>query len=154
MRKAHKITIMENNLVATAQTTISAPLEKVWDALVNPGIIKQYMFGTTVNSGWTEGSSITWKGEWKGKSYEDKGRILQIIPNQILRYSHFSPLSGLEDKPENYHTVTMDLKPVNEKTQVVLRQDGNADEQAKQHSQKNWEMMLDGMKKVLEGTGQ
>jgi hypothetical protein len=30
------------------------------------------MFGTTVNSEWREGAPITWKGDWKGKAYEDK----------------------------------------------------------------------------------
>ena len=49
----------ENHL-ATASILTHASREKIWDALINPDAIKQYMFGTTVTSGWREGGSITW----------------------------------------------------------------------------------------------
>src|SRR5919199_1123323 len=96
---------MNRNLVARASITIDAPRAQVWSALVNPEAIKQYMFGTNVVSDWREGSPIVWKGEWQGKSYEDKGVILELKPGRTLQYSHFSPLSGAPDRPENYHTV-------------------------------------------------
>ena len=138
------------NLVARAQTTIDAPATAVWKALTEPAAIKQYMFGTTVNSEWRQGSPITWKGEWEGKPYEDKGVILGIQPPKRLQYSHFSPLSGQADTPENYHTVTIDLSGSGDKTTVSLAQDRNATEQARQHSEKNWTGMLAGLKKYVE----
>src|SRR5205807_9908914 len=52
---------------------------------------------------------ITWKGEWQGKTYEDKGTVLAVEPNKLLRITHWSPMGGSEDKPENYHTVTYEL---------------------------------------------
>ncbi len=61
------------------------------------------MFGTDVVSDWKQGSTIVWKGEYKGKKYEDKGVIFKLEQNQTLQYSHFSPLSGKPDVPENYH---------------------------------------------------
>ena len=91
---------MPENLTAEAKVTISAPIARVWDALVNPEVIKRYMFGATVVSDWQIGSPIVWKGEWKGKPFEDKGRILEIQQGKRLRYSHFSPLSGAPDRPE------------------------------------------------------
>ncbi len=140
------------NLIAKAEITINAPVDKVWDALVNPSVIKKYMFGTTVICDWKEGSKITWKGEWQGKSYEDKGQILSFSPKTKLQYSHFSPLSGLSDLPENYHTVTIDLMPVGNQTSITLMQDKNATEQAREHSEKNWTMMLTTLKRLLEET--
>ena len=141
---------MNNNLIARASITIKAPNAKVWDALVNPEAIKQYMFGTNVVTDWREGNPTTWKGEWQGKAYEDKGVILQHKPEQLLQYSHFSPLSGLPDKLENYHTVTIELSENGSQTLVSLTQDNNATEEAREHSAKNWQMMLDGLKKFLE----
>ncbi|MFL5772127.1 MAG: SRPBCC family protein [Flavisolibacter sp.] len=141
---------MPANLIAKAETTINAPVVVVWDALLNPDMIKKYMFGTTVNSEWKKGSSISWKGEWQGKAYEDKGEILDIAPQKKLSYSHFSPLSGLLDVRENYHTVTIELAQKDQQTYVSLTQDKNETEQAKEHAQKNWEMMLTSMKKLLE----
>jgi len=97
------------NLIAKASIDIAAPATRVWDALVKPDLIRQYMFGAAVVSDFQEGSPITWTGEWKGKPYQDKGRILKVEPRRKLEYSHFSPLSGLPDTPENHHTVTLEL---------------------------------------------
>ena len=141
---------MNANLVAQADVTIDAPAGEVWQALVSPEAIKQYMFGTVVESAWTEGSSVTWKGEWQGKRYEDKGVVLQVKPGRVLQYSHFSPLAGLPDRPENYHTVTIELTPEGGRTHVALSQDNNSNEGAKLHSEKNWRQMLDGLKQYVE----
>ena len=138
------------NLVANAETLVHVPIEKVWDALVNPDIIKKYMFGTTVISDWKEGSQIVWRGEWKGKAYEDRGTLLKIIPLKLLQYSHYSPLTGLADVPENYHTVTVSLKEADDQTLVSLSQDNNATEGDKEHSEQNWNMMLTGLRELLE----
>ena len=141
-----------NDLVAKAEIVMNTSVEKVWNALINPELIKKYMFGTQVKSDWKEGSEITWSGEWKGKSYQDKGNILKIIPLQQLQYTHFSPLTGKEDKPENYHTVTIYLTKNADKTHVLLSQDNNTTEKDKDHSEKNWQMMLSGLKDVIEKT--
>jgi uncharacterized protein YndB with AHSA1/START domain len=141
---------MNKEFDARASTTINAPTARVWDALVNPTSIKQYMFGTNVTSDWKKGGRISWKGEWEGKAYEDKGVILQIEPQRKLQYSHFSPLAGLPDKPENYHTVTIELSGAGSQTRVSLTQDNNSDKKAREHSEKNWAMMLAGLKKLLE----
>ena len=141
---------MAENLTATASATIDAPTSEVWEALVTPEAIKEYMFGTNVTSEWREGSRIVWKGEWQGRQYEDKGVILKYEPDRVLQYSHFSPLSGVPDVQENYHTVTIKLDDTGERTRVVLTQDKNATEEERDHSQKNWEMMLQGLKKYVE----
>src|SRR5256885_15445183 len=141
---------MPKGLIAKASTSIAAPAAKVWDALVNPQMIKQYMFGATVVSDWREGSPITWKGEWKGKPYEDKGRIQRIQSQRLLQYSHYSPLSGLPDKPENHHTVTIEVEGKGAETRVSLAQDNNESDEARQHPEQNWKMMLESLKKLLE----
>jgi len=141
---------MNKEFDAKASTTINAPTARVWDALINPTSIKQYMFGTNVTSDWKKGSRILWKGEWEGKAYEDKGVILQIEAQRKLQYSHFSPLAGLPDKPENYHTVTIELTGKGSQTLVSLIQDNNANQKEREHSEKNWATMLAGLKKFLE----
>src|ERR1044071_4122327 len=111
------------DIIARVSTVIDAPASKVWEALVTPKIIRQYMFGTEVQSDFRVGSPITWKGEWEGKRYEDKGEIREFEPNRLLQYSHFSPLTGEKDVPENYHIVTIVLVEHNGKTNVTLTQD-------------------------------
>ncbi len=141
---------MNKNLIARTSITIDASSAKIWNALINPEAIKQYMFGTNVVSDWHEGSPIVWKGEWRGKPYEDKGQILQFKPEQTIQYSHFSPLSGLPDEPENYHTVTIKLTTAGNQTNVSLAQDNNANEEEQVHSENNWKMMLTSLKQFVE----
>lgn len=108
------------------------------------------MFGTNTVSDWKEGSPILWKGEWEGKKYEDKGVILKLEPGYLIQYSHFSPLTGQPDLPENYHIVTIELSGKGKQTQVSLSQDNNATKEVREHSEKNWNMMLGGLKTFLE----
>jgi uncharacterized protein YndB with AHSA1/START domain len=142
---------MAKGLIAQAATTIDAPRPRVWQALVDPKAIKQYMFGTDVVSDWRVGSPIVWKGEWKGKPYQDKGEILGFEPGERLAYSHFSPLTGQADEPANYHTVTIELTGEGDRTRVMLAQDNNPSEDARAHAEQNWNAMLGGLKKHLEG---
>lgn len=141
---------MPRGFVAKKSVSINAPPSRVWDALTNPSMIEKYLFGTRVTSEWKVGSKITYSGTWQGKSYEDKGQILRIERERILESTFFSSMSGLEDKAENYATVTYELKAQNGGTLVTVTQDNNDDEAGKEHSEKNWEMVLNTMKKVLE----
>ncbi|MGA7270527.1 MAG: SRPBCC domain-containing protein [Acidimicrobiia bacterium] len=136
--------------VAEATIEIRSTPEDVWDALTEPERIQKYMFGTRVETDWNVGSPIAWKGEWEGKQYEDKGKILVFDPERELSYSHYSPLTGAPDVPENYHTVTIKLTPDDGVTNVTLTQDNNDTEEARDHSQRNWSTMLQALKEHVE----
>jgi uncharacterized protein YndB with AHSA1/START domain len=140
---------MKNTFTAKATTTIEASASDVWAALTKPELIKQYLFDTEVISDWKVGSPITYKGEWQGKTFEDKGKILKIEPEKLLMSTHWSPLSGVPDSPENYHTVTYTLEQMGEGTEVTITQDNNSTEE-KVHSEENWKTVLGGLKKMLE----
>ena len=142
MSKAH---------TAKVATTIDAPAPKVWDALTKPALIKQYLFGTEGTTDWKVGSPISYKGEWQGKPYEDKGEILEIEPGKRLVSTFWSALSGLPDTPENYNTVRYELAPEGARTRLTITQDNNATQDAATHSEENWKTVLDGIKKLLEG---
>jgi len=142
---------MSQALLARASITIGADASKVWDALTNPALIKKWLFGTEAVSDWKVGSPIVFTGEWEGKRYEDKGRILEMAPGRLLRYTFWSSFSGLEDKPENYAKVSFELSKAPGGTRLDITQDGSADEKARDHSQANWNTVLAAMKNLLEG---
>jgi uncharacterized protein YndB with AHSA1/START domain len=141
---------MTAKFVATSTTTITATADRVWEALTDPAQIKQFMFGSTVATDWKVGSPITYTGEWEGKPFEDKGTILDVQPGKVLSTTHFSPLSGKDDVPENYHTVTYELAADGDKTIVTLTQDNNDSAEDASHSEHNWTLMLEALKKVVE----
>ena len=142
---------MNRKFVAEKRITIDASVDAVWQALTDPSLVKQYLHGTNMETSWKVGSPITWKGEWKGKTYEDKGTVLAVEPKRLLRTTHWSPLGGSEDKPENYHTVTYELADKEGQTMLTLKQDNNASqEEADTMAEKNWGPVLEGLKTVAE----
>ena len=141
---------MNGKFLAEAATIINAPASKVWEALTNPTLIKQYFYGTEVTSDWKVGSLISYKGEWEGKSYEDKGEILQIEPEKLLVSTFWSSLAGLPDVPENYKTVRYQLSPENGGTRITITQDNNATQAEADHSKQNWNTVLGKLKELLE----
>jgi uncharacterized protein YndB with AHSA1/START domain len=137
-------------LVADAHITVDASPAVVWDALTSREALKAFMFGSDVVSDWRVGSPISWEGEWKGNRYTDKGEVLEATPSRSLRYTHFSPLAGKPDLPENYHTIDISLEEVAAGTHVHLSQDNNATEDERRHSEENWQTMLAGLKDYVE----
>ena len=129
---------------------INADKSKVWDALINPEIIKQYFFGTEVVSDWEVDREIIFQGEYQGTKYRDKGNILKIESEKILQYNYWSGFSGLEDKEENYSIVTYELNDENGKTRLSITQENFANEQSKEHADKNWDIVLNQMKEIIE----
>ncbi len=142
---------MSKDFVVKVSIIINASPAKVWEALTKPEMIKQYLFGTEVISDWKVGSSITYKGEWQGKSYQDKGTILKLVPEELFESTYWSSMTSIPDLPENYKKVTYELTPEDGRTKLTLTQDNNATEEEKNHSEQNWKMVLDGLKKILEG---
>lgn len=141
---------MENNFKAEASINIHAPASKVWDALIDPELIKQYLFGTTVSTDWKKGSPITYSGEWQGKQYEDKGKIIEIIPGEMLETTYWSSMGGTEDMPENYANVKYEIEPQGDETKLTITQTNIASEQSAKHSEGNWTIVLNNIKELLE----
>src|SRR6478609_871070 len=137
-------------LTLNTSVSIHAPKSKVWKALTDPEQIKKYLFGTETTTNWKVGSPITFSGVWEGKSYIDKGKILQIEKEKILRYNYWSSFSGTEDKPENYANITYALEDHNGSTVFHLTQDGIKTKEAKDHSEQNWNMILNSLKDLVE----
>lgn len=134
----------------TITQEINAEVASVWDALINPVKIKQYLFGTDIHCDWKVGSSLRFTGEWEGKQYEDKGTILAIETEQLLSYNYWSSFSGVADVKENYQIVTFVLVSKGGKTQVNLTQQNILSEEAKAHSEQNWKMVLTSLKDLVE----
>jgi uncharacterized protein YndB with AHSA1/START domain len=106
------------------QIVINAPISKVWDILTNPQQTKKYMFGCETVSDWKPGSPLLWKGIWEEKEMVFvKGNIKKIENEKHLSYTTFDPNNPkMEDKPENYTTVTYDLSESDGKTILKVTQ--------------------------------
>jgi len=143
-------------ITASASVVVDAPRQRVWEALTDPELVSQYFMGAEVVTDWQVGHPITFTGTWKDKPFQDKGEILSFEPQEEMSYSHWSPLSGAADVPDNYHVVRITLDDTDDGTRVTLEQSNlngeisDADLESRGDYEKNWQGTLEGLKKVAE----
>ena len=141
---------MISGLVAKTEIEINVDVSKVWNALIDPELIKLYLFGTEAVSDWKVGSYIIFRGSWEGKFYEDKGLILKSETNKIFEYAYWTAFSSLEDKIENYVDITYELVGKGLSTLLTVYQGGVANEEMVTGVSENWNVVLQGLKKIVE----
>jgi uncharacterized protein YndB with AHSA1/START domain len=135
---------------ATARITVRATASRVWEALTDPGLVKQYLFGTDMKADWRVGGVITYTGMWEGKPYEDRGTILELVPNKLLKSSYWSAFSGKEDTPENRLIVTYEITESGGQTTLAITTANNPTQDGAEHSAGNWKSVLEKLKELVE----
>ena len=139
------------DLTVSKSIVINAPISKVWDALTNPAIIKEYLFGTETITDWKVGSEVIFQGEYQGHKYRDKGLVIENTLNSVLSYRYWTAFSGLEDKPENYSLVTYTLADEgNDHVKLTWTQNGFANEAGYNHSETGMDAFLQNIKQMIE----
>lgn len=127
---------------------INADVSKVWNALTDPEMTRQYFFGCKVNSDWKKGSDIVFKRKFLLVfPFELKGKILEFKPHQKLKYT----LKNSSSK--SFSTVTDELVPVEGGTLLSITDDVGQGEHARsryRRSLKGWDKTLKGLKELLE----
>jgi len=129
---------------------IDASKEKIWEALTNPDLVKRYFYGTNLITDWKVGSPIIFRGEWQGQTYEDKGNVLEFIPNEKLVYNYWSTMSGLPDQPELYQILTYELKKEEDGVALSIIQQNLDSEKRMLHAEETWMPVLQGLKSIVE----
>jgi uncharacterized protein YndB with AHSA1/START domain len=141
---------MNRKLIATTSISIYASPSSVWKALIDPEIVKRYMHGSEVDSNWEVGSPIVYRGVWEGRPYEDKGTILEIIPERVLGYTFWSPLSGTDDFEDNYAHITYHISEYDDETTLTITQDNLETDEDVVKAEENWINVMKNIKKILE----
>lgn len=129
--------------IATAELDIDAPISEVWAALTDADRLGEIMFGSTVETDWSIGSPIVYRGEWEGRPFEDHGTVLELTEPTVIRLSHEAPGS------DETHEVRYDLRELGPVTHVTLTQDGNATVEAAEHAAANWQATLESLQRVV-----
>lgn len=138
-------------ITSDASVEINVSSDKVWQAITDPAMVKEWFFGTTVESDWKAGSPIIFRGEWNGQPYEDKGVIQKIETNKLLEYTHLSSRTDQADASENYEIVQFALSEDEGKTTLTIHEDNLPSTEARDKSLGLWKMVLEKLKKVVEG---
>lgn len=108
---------------STSTIVINAPAGQVWLALTEPALVKQWQYGSDMLTDWTVGSPIRFVAEWDGGVFQQWGRVLDFQPTALIRYTLFAPRPDLEDRPENYFTMSYVLEESGGVTTLAVTQD-------------------------------
>jgi uncharacterized protein YndB with AHSA1/START domain len=132
---------------------IDAAASAVWRAITDPAMLSIWMLDDRgkVESDWTAGAPVRITSRINGK-YESKGTVLEVIPRTLLRYSSWTRISRLPDKPENYSTVEFRLMEERQSTVLQLINANLIAEAAFEHSNFYWGIALQELKKLVEGS--
>ncbi|MFC5651172.1 SRPBCC family protein [Paenibacillus solisilvae] len=135
----------------TSRIMIQASANRVWDALTKPELVKQWQYGSDLITDWQVGSDIRFSSEWEGVVYEQWGKVLEVVPFSLLRYSLFAPRPGLEDKPENYFIMSYVLNEEENRTLLTIEQQDNRPETGTQESNEDEsQSVLSALKAIVE----
>ena len=138
------------DITTNASVQIAAPPQRVWEALTTPAQIKQWFFGVETQTDWQVGSRLVHRGEYQGKPYEDSGEIVQIEPPRVLVHTHWSPMSGLPDRPEHHQRVTWTLDGSDGTTTLTVAEDNLPSDEAKAISDQSWPQALQNLRELVE----
>ncbi|MEO5943596.1 MAG: SRPBCC domain-containing protein [Ferruginibacter sp.] len=131
--------------------TIDATKSKVWDTLTKPELVKLWQYGSELITSWEVGSDIKFRTEWEGKIFEQWGKILEVRPMELLKYSLFAPRPDLEDSPENYFMMSYILTTEDEQTKLEIIQEDTRPNAVQEAPQGEENPVLQSLKKIAEG---
>lgn len=144
---------MKGDLIFTYSIAIKAPQSKVWDALINPEMTQQYMFGCVPITDWKVGNPLIWRGLADGVDYVI-GEVVAFEPEALLSTTTFNPHIGHADVPENYLTGEYHLSHVDGVTTIDIVQGDFAkvENGAKRYEEARgaWDVALQKLKDLLE----
>jgi uncharacterized protein YndB with AHSA1/START domain len=129
---------------------INATKQKVWDTLTKPELVKLWQYGSDLLTSWEIGTPIKFRTEWEDKVFEQWGQVLEIRPNELIKYSLFAPRPDLEDKPENYFIMSYVLTDDNGQTKLEIIQEDNRPNAVQEEPQGEENPVLKSLKDIAE----
>lgn len=121
--------------------------KKLWDALTNPKIVREYWFGLRIDTDWKAGS--TWKFYYDD-SLMDSGKILESIPQKRLVRSwrcEWKP----KLKAEGMSRCTYELKPAGKTVRLTITHTINREKSKFIAAvSEGWPMCISNLKSLLE----
>lgn len=150
----------------TASIDVAVSPERLWRVLTEPALMLRWNNGASVETTWQLQTPIVTSGSLGAKKYRDVGLVEVFEPPRRLRYRFHSKISGLPDRPEHHHVLSMELNALPDKdgtrltvTHVVppspIRRAKDwviGPESGRKHVEFGWRVTLPIIKSVSEST--
>lgn len=123
--------------------------DKLWQALTDPEISKQYFYGGSVLSEWRPGSSYALR-DGDGDVNMLEGKVLEVDKPRKLVHT-FLAVHDDEQRKERPSRVTWQIEPLGEVCKLtVTHDDFDGETKTYKSVQSGWGPVLSGLKTILE----
>jgi len=109
--------------VSVSKVSVNAAKGTIWKVVTEPVYVQQWQYGSVLDTDWSIGGPIRFTTEWDGQTFEQWGSVLSFDAPSKLSYSLFAPRPDLEDRPENYFTMTYELTDGDGVTVLTITQE-------------------------------
>jgi len=140
-----KHNLEDKTMVRVFEIYIKTTPERLWKALTDTEMRRQYTFGAVVTSNWTRGSH--YEGVGMGTKILE-GENLEVDPPRRLVQS-FRALWDEDVKSEGTSRVTYEIEPIGDSCRLTVTHD-QLREGANNQLFGGWPMILSGLKTLLE----
>ena len=143
---------MIQELIVIKTVEISASTNHVWQALTEPDQIARWMGGTHIETHWAVGNDILFTGTMPNfhRKYRDRGTVLAVEHEKILRYNRWSEITRLPDTLQNRTVITFLLEDVDTRTRLTLHHEKFHSKVEYKHANFFWPVALHLLKNLLE----
>lgn len=129
---------------------ISAPRDKVWEAIIRPELVQRYFYNADMKADWRLGGEVVYTGVWEGEPFEERGRIIEFEPGHAVTID-FPETCGLV----NYTLIDIGAPSFlnflgDVMTEVTVTQSGVSNAKERRASERDWHQVLKGLKAILE----
>jgi uncharacterized protein YndB with AHSA1/START domain len=134
---------MVNDIMVTRSVLLNASPERVWEALTHPGMTKQYLYNCEVNCDWKPGSTLRWRGTYQGRKVDQEGRILDIIPGRMIKYSGFDKLAEGDISRDGNIYIRHEIVPYGKQTKLLTTLEHfEGDETRAEYAAQQWDFEI------------
>jgi uncharacterized protein YndB with AHSA1/START domain len=138
---------LEDTMEKVFEIYIKTTPERLWEAITDPELRRQYSFGVGVVSDWTPGSHYVAEHPQSPEPIS-KGENLEVDPPRRLVQS-FNALWSDDVKSEGTSRVTWEIEPVGDSCRLLVTHD-QLREGVNEEIYGGWPQILSGLKTLLE----
>ena len=102
---------------------INAPINEVWDLLINPKKTPEYMYTCAIETNFEIDSDMFWRGIHDQVVYVS-GKLVEFDPPNKMIYTVIDPNADYDQTPENHLLVTYELEGKETSTILKVTQSG------------------------------
>lgn len=130
-------------------TYIATTAERVWQALVQGEVTRQYWAGNENLSDWREGSTWEHRASDPARTLRVLGKVIEIRPPHRLVLTWAEPSTA--DDPAQHSRVVFDIEPMDKVVRLTVTHDGFAvGSEMPGRISNGWPRVLSSLKSLLE----